>query len=481
MLYVKLELLINKKLNKKFLMSALTDDSLHSIESVNCWLNEQKNKNTAVVLIKALASLRQWKVDDKTDSICHDSGKFFEIAGIAINTNYGKRTNWEQPIINQPEIGILGIISQEINGVLHFLLQAKIEPGNINIVQLSPTLQATKSNYTKVHKGKTPLFLEYFTGAKKVYLLIDQLQSEQGARFLRKRNRNMIVEINSNEKIKLPDNFIWLTLKQIRELSQHDNIINMDTRTVISSIAFTNTLNVSKHISYGEFGINVPSFVNEMFLSSFAINSLDSILSWITTHKTQYDLKITRKNVFHLPEWQYDGNNITNIYNKYFTVIGVSVDIENREIISWDQPMIRPAQEGLIGFITKKINDTYHFLVQAKVEAGNLDILELAPTVQCLTGNYRNGHNEYSIPFINDILYADESEIIHKSMQSEEGGRFYQEQNINIIVEKDAGFCINPPENFIWMSLNQLMVFMKFNNYLNIATRNLISLIPFNK
>ena len=32
-------------------------------------------------------------------------------------------------------------------------MQAKVEPGNINSIQLSPTLQATRSNYTKAHGG----------------------------------------------------------------------------------------------------------------------------------------------------------------------------------------------------------------------------------------------------------------------------------------------------------------------------------------
>ena len=33
-----------------------------------------------------------------------------------------------------------------------------------------------------------------------------------------------------------------------------------------------------------------------------------------------------------------------------------------------------------MGFLVKKINGIYHFLVQAKLECGNFDIVELAPT-----------------------------------------------------------------------------------------------------
>jgi oxidase EvaA len=35
------------------------------------------------------------------------------------------------------------------------------------------------------------------------------------------------------------------------------------------------------------------------------------------------------------------------------------------------------------------------------------------------------------------------------------------------------------PENFIWMTLNQLNSFIKFNNYLNIQARSLLAAIQY--
>ena len=127
----------------------------------------------------------------------------------------------------------------------------------------------------------------------------------------------------------------------------------------------------------------------------------------------------------------------------------------------------------------KKINGIYHFLVQAKLEAGNFDVIELAPTVQCLTGNYRKGLNEYTIPFIDEVLEADSRQIWYSAKQSEEGGRFYKEENLNIIIEAEEEFPIEVPERYCWMTLNQLMAFVTFNNYLNIAARNLLAAIRF--
>ena len=115
-------------------------------------------------------------------------------------------------------------------------MQAKIEPGNVNHVQLSPTIQATRSNYTQVHEGSKPLYLDYFQHVTPKDVLLDQLQSEQGSRFLRKRNRNIIIRVEGD--IPIHDNFIWLTLGHIKELMSYDNLINMDARTVISGIYY---------------------------------------------------------------------------------------------------------------------------------------------------------------------------------------------------------------------------------------------------
>ncbi|MDD4645725.1 MAG: NDP-hexose 2,3-dehydratase family protein [Bacteroidales bacterium] len=418
----------------------------------------------------SLEKMRLWRFDDSTGNIVHDSGKFFSIEGIRVETNWGLVPVWEQPIINQPEIGFLGIMTKKINGILHFLMQAKTEPGNLNTVQISPTLQATKSNYSRVHKGKSPTFLEYFNGEKPVKILLDQLQSEQGARFLRKRNRNIIIEIPENEEIIIPDNFIWITLGQLKELIKFDNAVNMDTRSVISCIPFG---------SCSDNDLKNEDPVRSLLDSDFFLNDFDQIISWITNLKSSYDLNVTNIPLNKVNDWIYDGTSISHISKKYFSVIGVRVEIGNREVVSWDQPMILPTQDGIMAFIVKRINGVYHFLVQGKLEAGNFDILELAPTVQCLTGNYRTGQNEYSVPFLNNILEAKKEQIWYSAYQSEEGGRFFKEQNRNMIIEAGHDFPDEVPENYCWMTFQQLMTFIKFNNYLNIAARSLISAVSF--
>jgi oxidase EvaA len=463
-----------------FLISALdASKSKHSLPEVLDWVRSQLDQDVEINQTP-LQSLKGWSHDEVMGTIRHASGKFFSINGIHVATNVGLVQSWDQPIINQPEVGILGILARKINGVLHLLLQAKIEPGNVNRVQLSPTLQATKSNYLRVHKGAEPLYLKYFTERKGLKVLLDQLQSEQGARFLRKRNRNIIIEIPDNVDIPLHNNYIWLTLGQIKELLHSDNLVNMDTRTVISGIRYPEIR--SRQLESLDLKAGLGFCIHRQLLDfpedgRKPLLDLPEIFSWLTGLKTRAELTVSECPINRLENWVFDGNSIQHADGKYFSVIGVTVRIGSREVTTWDQPMIRPAQEGLIGFILKRINDKIHFLVQAKLEPGNFDVLELAPTVQCLTGNYRIGHNEYTVPFIDTIVNAPEESIWYSTLQSEEGGRFFEEQNRNIIVEVDDTFPVEVPDSYCWMTLSQLNQFVMFNNYVNIAARSLLAAI----
>ena len=444
---------------------------LATIEEISSWITQRNQEVCVDVERIPFASMERWNIAPD-GSLHHSSGKFFSVEGIHVKADYPKQIEWEQPIINQPEIGYLGILAKEFDGVLHFLMQAKIEPGNVNNVQLSPTLQATKSNYTRVHGGKNAAYLEYFRNAKPNQIILDQLQSEQGARFLRKRNRNMIVKVE--EDIPACEDFRWMTLGQIKELMQCDNCVNMDTRTVIAGIDFAeqsvSEAEIAEMSSFGQGMI-------ESALTQQGIKSLREVLSWLTNLKSRYDLSVEKVPLNQIEEWECKDDEIVRYDKKYFRVLGVRVHIDNREVVSWCQPLVQPMQQGICAFVVKKIGGIYHFLVQAKLECGNRDVFELAPTVQCLTGSIFNGVSRP--PYTDYVLNAGKGQIIYDALQSEEGGRFYHEQNRNMIVEADDDFPIDVPPTFQWMTLGQINEFMRYSNYINIQARSLIAAIKY--
>ena len=436
------------------LSQMLTENPFNSTDEIIEWVTRRNKEVEVSVSQIPFVELKGWHFDSETGNLVHDSGKFFSIIGIDVRVYTGNEARWRQPIINQPEIGYLGIICKEFDGVMYFLLQAKIEPGNVNCVQLSPTLQATRSNYTCIHGGRKPAYLDYFRTVQSDHVILDQLQSEQGARFFRKRNRNIIIRVDGD--IDVGDDFRWLTLGQIKELMRRNNTVNMDTRTVLS-------------------GLRVDGVDGSSGSSLF---SIDEILHKLSDLKTRYELVTEKIPLKDVSNWMVTDREIVRPDRRFFRVLGVDVTISNREVARWCQPLVQPMQEGICILFKKCILGIDHYLLQAKIECGNFDVVELAPTIQCLTGDYRTEVPERRPRYLFDYLEGRiPGRTVIDTMQSEEGGRFYHEQNRNVVYEVDESVDLPEYDNFIWLTLPQIKEFLRFNNYLNIQVRSLISML----
>ena len=249
-------------------------------------------------------------------------------------------------------------------------------------------------------------------------------------------------------------------------------MVNMDTRTVLSGIDFTDYMSpMTASLMMSEFGSGMIKSAQ----TTSGVSTMRQLLSWLTGLKAKYDLIVTNKPIDKLQGWYRSETEIANENKKFFKVIGVKVSISNREVTSWCQPLVQPMQQGLCAFIIKKKGGVWHFLVQAKMECGNYDVLELAPTVQSLTDNFRTYSGEGRATFTDYVLEAPKERVIYDVLQSEEGGRFYREQNRNMIVVADDNFPSELPERYRWMTLGQIHRFLKFNNYINIQARSLLS------
>ena len=207
------------------------------IANILKWLEKKSKEYPVKTEEMAITALDKWKVDTQTGNISHDSGKFFSIIGVRVTGAEGREVgSWTQPMIKQHECGILGILCKKFNGVRHYLLYAKYEPGNMPLLQLSPTLQATASNLKQAHGGKKPLFAEYFEDGSKGKVITSVVGVEDGGRFYLKTNRNMIVEVDEDEELKIREDYIWVTLPQLRKLLKIDGVVNSLTRSVMGSL-----------------------------------------------------------------------------------------------------------------------------------------------------------------------------------------------------------------------------------------------------
>ncbi|NBM17015.1 NDP-hexose 2,3-dehydratase family protein [Streptomyces sp. GC420] len=445
----------DKSLPARIALSAAATRGAHlRTEDFGGWLAERGRANTFRVDRIPFAELDGWSFQETTGNLVHRSGRFFSVEGLHVTEKgepYGDGpcTDWYQPIIKQPEVGILGILVKEFDGVLHFLMQAKMEPGNPNLLQLSPTVQATRSNYTKVHKGADVKYIEYFVGPGRGRIVADVLQSEHGSWFYHKSNRNMVVEAVGD--VPLMDDFCWLTLGQIGELLHRDNTVNMDSRTVLSCLPFEDT-------------------------SAGALCSDIELLSWITGERTRHSVRAERVPLGTIPGWKRGESAIEHEAGRYFSVVAVSVRAENREVTGWTQPLFEPVGQGVTAFLVREFDGVTHVLMHARVEGGFLDTVELGPTVQYTPDNYAHLPARERPLFLDTVLRAGADRIRYEAVHSEEGGRFLNAESRCLIVEAgEADAPPDPPPGYAWVTPQQLTSLVRHGHYLNVQARTMLA------
>ena len=395
-------------------------------QKIKNWLKKQKKNHKLKIKVIKLKDIDKWKIDNS--KIYHKTKNFFKIVGIKVLTNFNKK-NWDQPMIVQNEVGILGIIKNTKTN--KYLLQSKVEPGNINKLQLAPTVQATKSNYSRVHGGKKVPYINYFLKSKKT---IPSLQSEQGFRYLNKFNSNILLK--TSKFIEIKPEFYWFNKNEIKELIKIRNIINMDTLSVFSS------------------------FMTKV-KKDYPINSIRKIYDWVKINNKKYFMKTKIVDLIKLKDWTYNSTKIEHKKKKHFSIIGINASTNKREIKNWSQPIIKGKEMAFAGFIKTKFNNIEHYLCRYTLKPG-LKSGGISCTVNTSDiNNYSKNHtlNSNEKYFIKKYFFSQYSKknIIYDNILSDEGGRFYQCQIRYMISKLLYPDSIKIPNNYIWISHNQIV------------------------
>lgn len=185
-----------------------------------------------------LDEVRDWH-RDADGNIAHKSGQFFGVSGVRITAGSLREVRgWDQPIYTQPDGGILAMIARETaaDGV-QFLLQARAEPGNIGPLQLGPSLQCTWSNIRRAHKGAAPPLSELLSAESGVRTVYDAQHNEEGGRFWRKSNNNIVLFIEDPDLLNRGmDAYHWASHAQIRELALNDNVLSPYVKTIMAAL-----------------------------------------------------------------------------------------------------------------------------------------------------------------------------------------------------------------------------------------------------
>jgi len=205
------------------------------ISSILKWVKARQKKVKTVSKLINLNQCKDWFLD-KNNNLYHKSTQFFKVRGVETKGAAGREVkSWTQPILTQKHGGVLAFISRQSKKYgTQFLIDAKIEPGDDSILKISPSFQATQSNMNRAHGGKRPKFYDIVIQNKGAELIYYTIHNEEGARFWKKSNWNVIVKLkNPNDKRIKGDNYRWVSFKQIKKLALKNRYVNPFVKTIL--------------------------------------------------------------------------------------------------------------------------------------------------------------------------------------------------------------------------------------------------------
>jgi oxidase EvaA len=424
------------------------------ITPVEAWLAQRRARSGLRVERITRAECREWQLCD--GELRHISGRYFQVIGATARTPDG--VQWEQPILRQEEVGILGFIVRGAGETVEWLVQAKTEPGNVGGTQAAPTVQATESNYQRVHGGAPTRYLEWFLERGPLTRRTDLLASEHGSRFLRKKNRNMLVIDGDGPEA--AEGWRWVSAADVRALLGRDFHINTDARSVIVSSPWE--LIAAARSPFARWR-GTSSFYGRLFESYGADRDATSALELLEKVRAESPPGASEVPLQSLRGWSVLDSGIEPTKGESISIPLIAVQAADREVRHWAQPILAQPSTLTCDLVCEEREGILRFLLKPTWEPGLIERVEFGPS-RISVGTSNDGSTD---------------QRVHLSVfQSDEGGRLLECVTRYRVVERRANSNeAAKPEDGVWLTLGQLETLAGQPATLNNEARSAISLL----
>lgn len=423
---------------------------------ITIWISKRRNLSKLKVETIPINNIKNWIFTGK--NITYENNYFFSIIGVEVYSEQKKELVWEQPVILQQEVGVLGFIIQ--HGKI--LLQAKTEPGNVNGTQIGPSVQATVSNYMKVHGGEETKFLRFFLGSDDSYERIsNSVQLEHGTRFMNKSNQNTIIRLRDGYFLNdADDRFRWFEIKELLSLLEEDYLINTDTRSVLVSCNWEEltTNNIAFFSDLEHKGLK--HWLHESYYQKDSSTRIFEVLKELQ-NQNKYNFKI--KDLDKLKNWIVNKDVIYDNDQSEFIVKGFRVSAADREVSYWEQPLVQNVGLEKVLLYCQMKDGVLKFLLNAQIIIGMDEGLVWGSSIQSTRDN--------------EIISFGEQTVLAECMQSDEGGRFYQSKCLYQIIELDEWVKVTKSGRSYWASLSEIQKLTIENKKTTNELRSVLSLL----
>ena len=434
-------------------------------------LAEHRSRAPASVNAIAFSQCRFWQFDGHR--LSHETGGFFSLVLVRQSSNIVGLNDSEMLLVDQPEAGILGFLVQPCSEGYRWLVQLKQEPGNIGLTQCAPTVQATQSNFMRLHGGRSTPFLDYFTEVRpNVEWVSDSMQSEQGDRFLAKFNRNSVVRIHDNVIGEMPQDWLWINSTDLRSTLLIDYALNTDARSVL---ACTDWGLLSERSGAPFEGSRCENEFGQMLRASYQSRVDDEGLSAL--HRLLDDVRAETRQTL-IPISFTDARSFTFREDGIYELVDnrprarfFESFLPRREVTHWWQPLLISSERQEVVLLCSDFSGVAKFLVRPYSEPGFTGGPQFGPSVQ--TGSIGDKDD---VRIVADLLI--QHPPIASVWQSDEGGRFFRSICRYSIVQVDhtRPLPVRHPHQ-AWLTLAELKALMRVPGTLTNELRNALSLL----
>jgi dTDP-4-dehydro-6-deoxy-alpha-D-glucopyranose 2,3-dehydratase len=223
-------------------------------------------------------------------------------------------------------------------------------------------------------------------------------------------------------------------------------------------------------------------WLRERLSASLAFESKDpsELLDWLDARRKEVPFSAELIPLREVAGWhQADTGNIGHATGQFFRIEGVRVRSAPgvREVADWDQPILTQSEGGIFALLCRETRGRgVEFLLQAKADPGNIGYLQLCPTIQSTMENLR-GLKGAGRPLLAECLDPSENiRVVYRSKHNEEGSRFWQKSNENMILfVKDASRLAIDEKTYRWASLSQIKRMILLDNVVGPYVRTVVA------
>jgi dTDP-4-dehydro-6-deoxy-alpha-D-glucopyranose 2,3-dehydratase len=223
-------------------------------------------------------------------------------------------------------------------------------------------------------------------------------------------------------------------------------------------------------------------WLRERLSASLALEPRDpsELLDWLDARRKEIPFSAELIPLREVAGWhQADSGNIGHASGQFFRIEGVRVKSAPgvREIAGWDQPIFTQSEGGILALLCRETPDRgIEFLLQAKADPGNIGYLQLCPTIQSTWENLRGLKGAERAPFAECLEPSANIRVVYSSKHNEEGSRFWQKSNENMIlfVEDTSRLTIDET-TYRWASLSQIKQMILLDNVVGPYVRTVVA------